>query len=816
MAAPLPVIMTRCADRRDRGYLAWVAVANEVAHLRLEAAPIDASPHALEIHVEGFEVPLVVIAEPVGEPTDQGFPLRLKPLDDRQAEILRAELFGGDVPAPESPRPVPQRVSHPPRMSGSEPPPMSVRHREAVARVPLDVSIARRAPGSLVGRALGDGRFALDRLIGGGASGEVYGGVHTTLRRPIAVKVLHPALQQSPDYCARFYSEALAASQLDHRNVLRILDYGQEPDGLLYIVMELLEGQSLQEILDQEGSLSTQRIVHLVTQACAGLAHAHDAGVVHRDIKPENIVIVKRRDDEGRESELVKVCDFGIAHWTQESPAEIGDEDATIINKPDSSKVVGTPAYMAPEQIRNDAVDARADVYALGVVLYELATGKLPFAAENPVEVLMMQLNVKPNRPSRFIRDFDLELERVIMKALEKTPAKRQPNARALRAELRELAEEDTGGSGHYRRASLRSMRTELTSTDFVERTSETLSALATADDRTRLVGLTALTEALRAAIGAANVKAARDMVAWLQQRAADASLRAEERDQIDRVLRVLRDPQALAMLATHIMEGKIARLEEAAPLLVAGGPVAARALLDARRRTHLTLEVRARFVGSVRAIGAGTLPVLVAALEPLAPLASRADEVLAEDLLRAMPDVRSDAAGEVTVRFVRLDKPMLGAVALQATALLWDRRAHSLLLGVLDSPADSMRLAAIAALKRLGAVDDWALERFARIVNGQVSASDEVRVEAAAAFALAVPESRARACAFLQQKLAARQGIGSLFGGAKESGTVLMALARALHTLDPTVARGVIERLAASRSDVRHELEALLASRPG
>lgn len=137
MSAPLPVITTRCADRRDRGYLAWVAVANEVAHLRLEAAPIDGSAHALEIHVEGFDEPLVVLAEPVGEPTDEGFPLRLAPLDDEHAEILRAELFGGaDSPVPPTPRPA-QRVSRAP--SSENPPPMSVRHREAVGRVPLDV-----------------------------------------------------------------------------------------------------------------------------------------------------------------------------------------------------------------------------------------------------------------------------------------------------------------------------------------------------------------------------------------------------------------------------------------------------------------------------------------------------------------------------------------------------------------------------------------------------------------------------------------------------------------------------------------------------
>jgi serine/threonine-protein kinase len=815
MSAPLPVITTRCADRRDRGYLAFVAVSNEVAHLRLDSAPIDASLHALEIHVQGFDEPLVVLAEPMGEPNAEGFPLRLSPLDDAQASALRKELFPPEATAAEPEKPKPPRSA-----KLSEPPPMSRGHREALAKSTNASTMTRRAPGALVGRVLGDGRFALERLLGGGASGEVYGGLHTALRRPIAIKVLHPTLQYSPDYCARFYSEALAASQLDHRNVLRILDYGQEPDGLLYIVMELLDGKSLQQILDADGPLPADRMIHLIAQACAGLAHAHDAGVIHRDIKPENIVVVRRRDDEGNEVEAVKVCDFGIAHWAPPQPSEfVGDEDATLINRPDATKVVGTPAYMAPEQIRNEAVDARTDVYALGVVLYELATGKLPFAGDDPIMVLLKQLNEKPPRPSRIVPHINPELERVILQAIEKTPAKRHPNARILRAELKELVDDDAHPSGQHVKVSVQ--RGALSAADFLDRPADALAALATADDRARQQGLVALGEALRAALVASNVKAAKDLVAWLQLRAGDVSVRGEERELVDRVLRVLRDPQAIANLATSVLEGKIARIEDVAPLLAAGGPVAARALFDGRRSTTMTLELRARFVAAMRAIGPGALPVLVAALESVALLANRADELIAEDLLRSIPDVQSDAAGEVAFRFVRLDKPALGAVAITATTALWGRRAQPLLLGVIDSPVDSMRLVAIEALKKLGAIDDWALERFARILLGQVQAGEEVRLAAANAFGLAAAESRARASAFLHQRLAVAS-TGGLVGsmrqvfGAREDPNVLLALARSLVAVDPATARPALERLAAARAELRRDLEAILARPPG
>ncbi len=841
MRALLPVITTRRPDRRDRGYLAWVAVAGEVAHLPLETAPIDASTHVLEIYVDGFEDPLVVLAEPVGAPDDAGaFPLKLSPLDEAHADALRQELFGAaaaahargadseDAPVP-SPRETPSLGPLTPaaafesKHSSTEPPPLTSSHVAALSRTtggygPLTAS--RRAPGSLTGRGLADGRFVLEVLLGGGASGEVYRAIHTVLRRPVAVKVLHPSLQYSQDYCARFYAEALAASQLDHRNVLRILDYGQEPDGILYIVMELLEGRNLEQILAADGRLPIERIVNLVSQACAGLGHAHDAGVVHRDIKPENVVVVERKDDEGKVTELAKVCDFGIAHWVPETTraSQISDDDATLVKLPDSKKVVGTPAYMAPEQIRNEPVDARTDVYALGILLYELATGHLPFTSERPMEVLMMHVMERPKLPSKLVPEIDRDFERVILKALEKEPGRRHLNVRELRADLRALVDDDwSSGSGQFRRASIRMAMP--VSTDFVSNTADALATLTTLDEKSRGQAIQALGEALRTAISTGNVRLARDLFGWLQQRMNDPGLRVDEREELDRALRVLRDPAPARSFAGQLLSGKVERPEDVFPILAVAGPVAARSLLEARRAQPPSLETRARFVQFVRATGPGALPVILGGLEPLVALTTRADEALADDLLRAAPDVRSDVGGELAVRFVRADKPALAVVALKAVVGFWGPRAHALILGVLDSTIDPVRIAAVEALQRLRTLDDWAIERLGRILLGHSPASLELRVAAAGVLALAPFESRTRVVAFLHERLLpANPGlVGSLMkalGGQREDSRVVVALARSLATLDPSGARMVLDRVTAARPDLRAEIEGVLAGR--
>jgi serine/threonine-protein kinase len=488
------------------------------------------------------------------------------------------------------------------------------------------------------------------------------------------------------------------------------------------------------------------------------------------------------------------------------------------VRLPDSKKVVGTPAYMAPEQIRNEPVDARTDVYALGVLLYELATGHLPFMSERPMEVLMMHVMERPKPPSKLVPDIDRELEALILKALEKEPAKRHPNVRVLRTQLRELVDEDwSQASGQFRRVSIKNIPV---ATDFATDTADALATLSTTSDgKTRALALQSLGEALRSAVNNGNVRLARDLLAWLDQRFADPGLRNEEREELDRAIRVLRDPAPARAFAGQLLSGKIERPDEAYPILAVAGPVAARSLLEARRAQPPSLETRARFVAFMRATGPGALPVILGGLEPLVALSSRSDEALADDLLRAAPDVRSDLGGELAVRFVRPDKPTLAVIALKATVAFWGPRAHALLLGVLDSTIDPVRIAAVEALQRLRTIDDWAIERLGRILLMNSPASPELRVAAAATLALAPFESRTRVIAFIHERLlpTAQGLVGSLINkafGPKEDARVVVALARSLVALDPGGAKHVLDRLVASRPELRADIDAVIAGR--
>jgi eukaryotic-like serine/threonine-protein kinase len=289
-----------------------------------------------------------------------------------------------------------------------------------------------------IGRRIAEGKYAIESLIGSGAAGAVYRATHRELRRTVAIKLLHPHYQHDPQFMTSFRGEALAASQLDHPNVMRVLDFGQEPDGLVYIVMEFLSGRTLQSLLDEERRLPTERAVEIMIQVCAALSVAHDHGIIHRDIKPDNIMLVPSRNDEGTTFELVKVCDFGIAAL-QNPRAEDADLAA------DSSVIAGTPEYMSPEQARGQDVDARSDVYACGICLYELVTGRPPFLGDHAGEILIKQLEETPKPPSQILRGLDPILEEVILRAIQKDPAKRHQSAREMRVELKELIEPGEG-----------------------------------------------------------------------------------------------------------------------------------------------------------------------------------------------------------------------------------------------------------------------------------------------------------------------------------------------------------------------------------
>ncbi|MCW5836388.1 MAG: serine/threonine protein kinase, partial [Labilithrix sp.] len=322
-------------------------------------------------------------------------------------------------------------------------------HDAAAARVepPVEAAEASDAPPSsrsrggvdpAIGRRIADGKYVIESLIGSGAAGAVYRATHRELRRTVAIKILHPHYQQDPQFMTSFRGEALAASQLDHPNVMRVLDFDQEPDGLIYIVMEYLSGRTLQSLLDEERRLPTERAVEIMIQVCAALSVAHDHGIIHRDIKPDNIMLVPSRDDEGATFELVKVCDFGIAAL-QNPRAEDADLAAA------EHVIAGTPEYMSPEQARGAEVDARSDVYACGICLYELVTGRPPFLGDNPAEILIKQLEEAPKPPSHIIKGLDPIVEEVILRAVQKDPAMRHQSAREMRVELKELIDPGDG-----------------------------------------------------------------------------------------------------------------------------------------------------------------------------------------------------------------------------------------------------------------------------------------------------------------------------------------------------------------------------------
>jgi eukaryotic-like serine/threonine-protein kinase len=267
------------------------------------------------------------------------------------------------------------------------------------------------------GRVLA-GRYELRRVLGAGGMAAVYLARDRVLKRTVAVKVLNPVHARDPSSVERFRSEARTAAGLSHPNVVAVFDSGSD-DGLHYLVMEHVPGPSLAELLRRQGPLPPRRAAELGLQVCEALEAAHANGVVHRDVKPGNVLLA----GDGR----VKVTDFGIAKAAA-SPSLTGD-----------GVVIGSPAYMAPEQAQGEPVDARSDVYALGCVMHELLTGAPPFGSAadgSPVAVAARQVNQPPEPPSRRNPRVDPELDTVVLTAMAKRPAQRHQSARALGGDL--------------------------------------------------------------------------------------------------------------------------------------------------------------------------------------------------------------------------------------------------------------------------------------------------------------------------------------------------------------------------------------------
>ncbi|HKR02793.1 MAG TPA: serine/threonine-protein kinase [Pyrinomonadaceae bacterium] len=284
----------------------------------------------------------------------------------------------------------------------------------------------------LIGTVL-DKKYRLDLRIGTGGMGTVYRATHLLIDRPVAVKVLNPRYVEDEAAQTRFRREARAAGRLQHSNAVTVTDFGRTSEGLVYIVMELLEGRTLRDVLGHDAPLDVARAVSIMLQIAAAVGAAHKAGIIHRDLKPANIFIVQRKDA----PPFVKVLDFGIAKLA----ADVLDEDDDPQTLTQVGAMIGTPRYMSPEQCDGATLTPAADVYSLGIILYEMLTGTTPFNGTSPLAIALKHSSVAPRSPREFVATIPNALEEVVLHALEKPPEQRPADAEAFRQELYGVAE---------------------------------------------------------------------------------------------------------------------------------------------------------------------------------------------------------------------------------------------------------------------------------------------------------------------------------------------------------------------------------------
>jgi len=278
-----------------------------------------------------------------------------------------------------------------------------------------------------------DGRYRVESVLGEGGMGIVYGCKHKHIEKKIAIKILRADLARDPEVTSRFLNEARAASSIGNPHIIDISDFGILPDGSTYFVMEYLDGQPLSQVVATSGALPLPRLLHIARQLAEGLSAAHHADIVHRDLKPDNIFLVSH----GAEPDFVKILDFGIA--------KVSTAEGRITR---AGTVFGTPHYMSPEQAAGTPVDLRGDIYAFGVILYELASGRLPFDADNFMGILSQHMYKAPTPFGSLVpplaEPISAGLEAIVLKCLSKPPEQRYASVDALIEDLDRLRDGQT------------------------------------------------------------------------------------------------------------------------------------------------------------------------------------------------------------------------------------------------------------------------------------------------------------------------------------------------------------------------------------
>lgn len=271
----------------------------------------------------------------------------------------------------------------------------------------------------LVGQEL-DGKYRIIRALGAGAMGVVYEAHHLGIERKLALKVLHPDVTENVEVLERFKREARITGKLGHENIIEITDTGLTPTGSPYLVMEYLDGRSLDQAITDDGPFSAEKSIEILAHVLDALSAVHAAGVIHRDLKPDNIFLAEQGRP-GKPRTVVKLLDFGIS-----KPLDTSLGPSTLTK---TGMVLGTPYYMAPEQVRGKELDPRADVYATGVILYEMLTGELPFDGDSFGDLFAAILQDRPTKPSKLVPEIPAKLDRIVLKAFARAKKDRYDSA---------------------------------------------------------------------------------------------------------------------------------------------------------------------------------------------------------------------------------------------------------------------------------------------------------------------------------------------------------------------------------------------------